>query len=358
MNILEPFKDIALEKQISEILSYRTIVLWGAARGGRKAVELLKSKLGQQEICFIDRDPLKVGVDYCGYHVYSADILTTFNENDTIVVITCADCVTVEKRIRQSFNGRIIVFDVAWEEDCPFGVYYQNHKTEYKNTYDLFHDDFSKWVFESVINYRMSHQTKWLEPIISNGFDEYFGDPVDLKQVEYYLDGGAYDGDSIKWFMERKGDNFFHVYAFEPNTANLSRLTRKYKDDDRVSIYPYALNDSEENLRFDTSFYNGASSGFVSDKGDVVIKGVAIDDLLKNNRIDLIKLDIEGSEAKALEGARRTITTQHPKLAICVYHRRSDFYEIPAMIKKMNPNYKLYLRHYSPTSFESVVYAL
>lgn len=358
-NSLKPMKDNVIEKLVAEILNYESIVLWGAARGGRKAVEILKNRLDKQKVYFIDQDPLKVGVDYCGYKVFSADFLLTLNESDTIIAITCADCVGVEQTIRRKcFNGKVIVFDVAWEEELPFSDYYQEHKAEYDEAYELFHDDLSKSVFQSIINYRLSHLTDCLKPIISDVADEYFGEPVDIKQVEYYLDGGAYDGDSTRCFIEKKGDSFFHVYAFEPNMNNLSRLIQNFSNDDRVSIFPYALNDSEEVLRFDNTFFNGGSSGFVSDKGDAIICGVTIDNLLKDKRIDLIKLDIEGSETKALKGAQKTIATQHPKLAVCVYHKRSDLFEIPLMIKQMNPNYKLFLRHYSPTSFESVVYAI
>ncbi len=69
-------------------------------------------------------------------------------------------------------------------------------------------------------------------------------------------------------------------------------------------------------------------------------------------------MDIEGSELKALEGATETIRKYKPKLAICVYHKPEDIIEIPKKILELNPNYKLWLRHYSYVDTETVLYAI
>ena len=69
-------------------------------------------------------------------------------------------------------------------------------------------------------------------------------------------------------------------------------------------------------------------------------------------------MDIEGAEYKALLGAEKTIKKYKPKLAICIYHKPEDVWEIPWLIHQFNPNYKFYLRHYSLTSPETVLYAI
>ena len=73
---------------------------------------------------------------------------------------------------------------------------------------------------------------------------------------------------------------------------------------------------------------------------------------------DFIKMDIEGAELAALEGAQNCIREQHPKLIICVYHKPEDIIEIPAYILSLCPDYKLYLRHYSLGHTETVLYAV
>lgn len=69
-------------------------------------------------------------------------------------------------------------------------------------------------------------------------------------------------------------------------------------------------------------------------------------------------MDIEGSELKALEGAKATIMKNHPRLAICIYHKPMDVIEIPFYIQKLVPEYKFYIRHYASNMWETVLYAI
>lgn len=85
---------------------------------------------------------------------------------------------------------------------------------------------------------------------------------------------------------------------------------------------------------------------------------VDLDSVVKGEEVSFIKMDIEGAEEKALSGAKRIITEQKPKLAICVYHKTEDIIELPALVLSMRPDYKLAFRHYSANSAsETVVYA-
>ena len=69
-------------------------------------------------------------------------------------------------------------------------------------------------------------------------------------------------------------------------------------------------------------------------------------------------MDIEGSEKAALQGCKRHILKDAPKLAICVYHKLNDVWWVPQYIKSLNPAYKFYLRHYSSLPCETVIYCL
>jgi hypothetical protein len=79
--------------------------------------------------------------------------------------------------------------------------------------------------------------------------------------------------------------------------------------------------------------------------GDVVCEVKALDsvDIEVHGKL-CIKMDIEGYELKALEGARETIMKYKPNLAICVYHKPNDIWEIPKYIKSINPEYSCILR--------------
>ena len=97
--------------------------------------------------------------------------------------------------------------------------------------------------------------------------------------------------------------------------------------------------------------------GLVIDNFD----STSLDDYVKNNNVpcvDYIKMDIEGFEISALEGSSNILRDFKPRLAISTYHKPEDLWEIPKLIKKLNPNYKLYFGHHSPIKWESVYYAV
>lgn len=82
-----------------------------------------------------------------------------------------------------------------------------------------------------------------------------------------------------------------------------------------------------------------------------------MDDVVRDEKVTFLKFDIEGSELKGLIGAKETIRKNRPDLAICVYHKREDLYTIPNYILNLCPDYKIYLRHYQLSKYETVLRA-
>ena len=90
-------------------------------------------------------------------------------------------------------------------------------------------------------------------------------------------------------------------------------------------------------------------------------QSVSLDDFCMMNKIknvDYIKMDIEGFEVDALNGAKEIIKKFKPKLAISAYHKDDDFWIISNLIHDIYPEYKLYFRHHTPMRGESVIYAI
>jgi hypothetical protein len=79
-------------------------------------------------------------------------------------------------------------------------------------------------------------------------------------------------------------------------------------------------------------------------------------DIKIKEEVSFIKMDIEGWELKALSGCKDHIINDKPKLAIAVYHNSNDFHQIPNYILSLNPDYDLYLRHYTEGWSETVMY--
>lgn len=106
---------------------------------------------------------------------------------------------------------------------------------------------------------------------------------------------------------------------------------------------------------------NGTANSHIAESEEnnmVKVKVISLDEMLGGRPVSFIKMDIEGAEYKALAGARNTIVKNKPKLAICVYHKAEDIWELPGLILEMRPDYKLYFRHYSDNSTETILYAL
>jgi hypothetical protein len=95
----------------------------------------------------------------------------------------------------------------------------------------------------------------------------------------------------------------------------------------------------------------------IDEDGDIKVNVIALDEELAGKRITFLKMDIEGSELAALKGAANIISSQKPKLVICLYHRYEDIWQIPAYIWSLYSDYTFYIRHYS-NSTETVLYAV
>ena len=84
----------------------------------------------------------------------------------------------------------------------------------------------------------------------------------------------------------------------------------------------------------------------MQENGTEVVPVDTIDHVCDSDKVTFIKMDIEGSELKALQGAADVIRRDKPKLAISIYHRPTDYFEIPFYVKELVPEYRLYIRHH------------
>ncbi len=175
------------------------------------------------------------------------------------------------------------------------------------------------------------------------------------EKKEYFVDAGALDGGTTKIFLERYPDG--HAYVFEPNLKQFEVTKEALADYKETEVFPYGLFDENRQISFEECDTD-AGSAKVSDKGTETVEVRKLDDVLGDKPVTFIKMDIEGSELAALKGAEHIIRTQKPKLAICVYHKPEDMWEIPSLILDYNSEYKLFIRHYSISYTETVLYAV
>ncbi len=194
---------------------------------------------------------------------------------------------------------------------------------------------------------------------------EYIENSVVIKadKGDYVIDGGACWGDSTLYFANEIGKTG-RVYSFEFVPENLEVLNKNIDLNEElksnINVVKNALwSSSGEILKFS---YNGPGTSVdnqTENQDSVEVKSIKIDDFVESNnipKIDFIKFDIEGAELNALKGATKTIKKYKPKLAISIYHKLEDFYDIPELISLLKLNYKFYLGHSTTYGEETVLF--
>jgi FkbM family methyltransferase len=228
----------------------------------------------------------------------------------------------------------------------------ENNQHTLEHLYHALADNHSRDVLAAYYNLRISGKTSYIKGLFSD--DQYFPDFIKLRDGEIFVDCGAYDGNTIKAFIKHMGDlNYSQIYAFEPDARNFSELTARGFD--KLTAIQKGVYHKKTTLRFAGN--NGKESSFIS-SGDCEVEVDTIDNILQGDRATYIKMDVEGTELSAIEGARETIIKHKPKLAISVYHKVEDLITLPQKILEYVPEYRIYLRSHRPTAQDTVLYCL
>lgn len=190
-----------------------------------------------------------------------------------------------------------------------------------------------------------------------------YSDETYLKEGDIILDCGAFIGDTALLFAHDTNYNC-NIHSFELSDGNIEIFKKNIKANPKteniIKINKLAISNISDQELFFNDLKNG--SKLLNEKSNNIIKSISIDDYVereKLEKVDFIKMDIEGAELKGLIGAKKTIEKYKPKLAICIYHKISDIYEIPSIILKINSNYKFYFNIFNYNhGWEAILYAV
>ncbi|MBR1859902.1 MAG: FkbM family methyltransferase [Selenomonadaceae bacterium] len=172
---------------------------------------------------------------------------------------------------------------------------------------------------------------------------------------EVFIDVGCYDGMTAVDFTKWATKGYDYIYSFEANVHSISNCIENFKQHNlKGEVINKGLWHKMDILNFNAK--NGQGSK-ITNNGDIRVETISLDEILNGKRVTFIKMDIEGAEYNALLGAEQTIKKWHPRLAICVYHKPEDILELPALILKINPDYKFALRQYRIDEGETVLYS-
>lgn len=287
----------------------RKIYLYGAGSFAKRLIPYIDG-VDDKKFCFCDQNYQRLSSGFYGYPVCSPNQL--FLDVEEKVVIICST--KYEKVIRRY----LIENGISPEEILDIRSYFKCGTGD-----EYFYEDFLR-----------------------------FG------ENEVFVDAGCFDLSSTIDFC-KVSKSVKKVYAFEPDRDNYERCKSRLNDVgemmSELELIQAGTWDEEKVISFSASSDGMSHIG----EGDFSIQTKTIDQSVgEHEKVSFIKMDVEGAELRSLIGAKKTIQKNRPTLAICIYHKPEDMWELPVYIKEIVPEYRLYLRSYSNADNEMVLFAV
>ena len=348
------------------------LIIYGAGGMGLRVLEGLRAN-GVEPIAFADRTPAAQASRPGGLEVLSPEVAASrFGSEAVIVVAVWNPSVAggVRLIIEQLLNlgcRRVVSFtQLFWKYPETFLPYYLwdlpsrilPQADRVRRAYAVFDEPESQMEFLRQLEMRLTGDLASL-PAPSKD-PQYFSDHLFRPlEAEYFVDCGAYDGDTLLGLAEWTGGTFRHAVAFEADPRNFVRLEHQIAANQRLSgrtrAVPVAVGGTRSRLRFEAS---GMGNAALSAAGNIEVDCVPLDEVLDAETPTYIKMDIEGAEMDALAGAAKVIVKNAPLLAICAYHAQNHLWEIPVRIREFLPECRLFLRMHCVDGFDLVCYAI
>lgn len=318
----------------------KPIVLYGMGNGADSILDVLQQRGIRAQAVFAS-DGFVRGHSFRGFQVRSYDeVCQEFGEFVILLSFAVHDSDMLGRIQQLSKLHELYAPDVPVAGDGLFTrEYLAQHEAEFDRAYQLLADEPSRKVFREVLRFKVSGNPAHLF-CCQTDKDEAW-QLLNPSTQEDYADLGAYDGDTIRELLAHTGGCYRRILALEPDEKNFRKLSRNTAGFVNTDLLQVAAWDRPATLPLSK---RGGRNSRVAPQGEPV-RADALDNLA-NHPVSLLKLDVEGSEARALDGARKTIRRDRPKLYLCAYHRNEDLFALPLQLESICPGYRIYLRHH------------
>lgn len=333
----------------------RPIFIYGMGDGAIKIMSVFKAKEITVSGIFASDDFVR-GHSFEGFRVHKLSEIEEMVEDFVVVLAFAAGYQEIVDKVKEIASRHTL-----YVPDVPVvgrGLFTYEYCTEnadkLQQVYDSLADDYSRKVYANIINFKISGNIEYLSSV-TTAKEEIYRKIIKPGLNETYVDLGAYNGDTIKELMEFTHGKYNAIYALEPDRKNFKKLTKFVDGMPRVYAYNAAAWSIDTELPFAAKA--GRQSAITADS-DNLVAARCVDSILGKRPATIIKMDVEGFEREAIWGSSRTISQYAPKMMVSLYHRNEDIFELPLLIKRLNPAYKLYIRHqlYIP-AWETNLYA-
>lgn len=355
----------------------KPLYIFGSGVSGRHHLRFLRMLVPEDRIRgFLDNDGDLTGGTLLGLTVYKPEYPATIGEKPLVFIASNFWDQRVEMSMQCSRLG-YEMYPVSWIDmyfRTPRGLSPQFFEGNQAcvSALDIWADAESRRIYQGLCRAWCTRDIHDLPT--GKGSMAYFDPCVPFEQYSHFLDVGAHDGCVYQQLVRYTKNHFDRYYAWEANPDIHGTLMARVGHDDRSRIYTFAALDVSGTVEMEVMADYYAMGSCIRDKSDiapqsisgydkiesrkVTVEGAMIDAVMADEKVSLIKMDIEGAEPAALRGACDMLSKQRPALAISIYHSPSHLWEIPLWIHSLGLGYKLYCRQCNVTLNDSLCYAL
>lgn len=347
---------ISLNDIIKEIESKSmTYVIWGAGNTGRETEKYINEKTNGKISAryIVDNNSSLWSIE----GIYGPDYFVNDMSNVDIVLV----CVYVSDQISEQlkdigyFGKTLVVSSSVFSiSDDDYRMYEEN-MPKIEEVYQRLADEHSRCTLETYLNVMRTGDVFLWNSVNGNSRNKLLDEEVlDLNIKHNYVDVGAFIGDTLETFLRQTNNIYSSIICIEPDKRNYSELSHKIDSIKKDDVYAInaAIGDKSGTIRFDGE---KSESCHVSDDVGEEIRMLALDDLIVDNEVSLLKISTNGFDLKALKGAEKIIIENKPQIA--TYSSGNQMWTIPMYLWSIVPEYDIYMRHYGVGRQALICYA-
>lgn len=353
----------------------RRVVLHGAGGLGRRTLHGLRLA-GREVVAFSDNRSDSWGTTVDGVEVLPPEIAAERLGKQAAFVVTIWGAGSTHRyehsRDQLTALGCESVVPAAWvawrhaEQLLPFYALdlpsrLLSQAAEVRRGFEALADDPSRAEYVSQVRWRLTGDPEGLAHPV-DGPQYLVRDVAAPLEDEVVLDCGAFDGDTLRSWLAARGPSFHTYLAMEPDPASRARLERCVAalEPDvrrRVRVLPWSVGGTTGTVRFSAS---GTLSSSLDGGEGIEVGCVRLDDLreLDGTPPTFWKVDIEGAELEAIDGASTLLRKRRPMVAIAAYHRQDHLWRVPLALEALDPGYELFLRPHNEQGWDLICYAV
>ena len=348
MNFLERIPAVDMWSYLAS--SQKTVVMYGMGNGADKILAVCE-RYGIEVADFFASDGFVRGHSFHGKTVLSYSAVKEKYGTDNIIVLlsfgsSLPDVLSLFKKVASECE--MYAPDVPVCDGEIFTLdFFNKNKEDILTVRQMLEDEKSREIYDNVILYKLTGDISYLFSAETEKAESY--ELLGAEGFKICADLGAYNGDTVRELLDISS-NIEKIYALEPDRRNFKKLDAfcsAYQGNTQMIPVNAAAWSEDTTLKFGNEG-NRNSGLFAPAKTakTIELSGRAPDGVFGDDRIDYIKYDVEGAEREALLGSARTIARFRPALLVSAYHKSEDVFALPLLVKKLNPQYRLYYRRY------------